>query len=153
MNYSDMSGHDWDEDTHLSGLNIPLSYTPSPEHGNSHVSHRPTTREVFQTVAQETESERSDNEHEETPYMEFQLDAESSLAGDNHCCLQDERLRLVEEELALEEHQELERLGTYLFTICVGSPLINPSHRVAHILATRKRQSEGGCLQSNPSTL
>ena len=91
------------------------------------------THSIFQhfwTAVQEPESDRSEHEHEDIPYTKFSLDAESDSAGDLQYCLQDERLHLVEERLALEEHQELERLGMYLFMIawapcwsicCIGS--------------------------------
>ena len=92
MNYSDASGRDWDENTHLNKFNIPLLHVPYPEPSNFHAFHRLTTHEVFQTAIQEQESNRSEDEHDDIPYMNFQLDAESDLAGDLQYCLQDKRL-------------------------------------------------------------
>jgi hypothetical protein len=127
MNNGNMSGHDWDENMSLHEFTIPFLHSLSPEPGPSHVSRRPGVHAVFQTVAQETNSELSEDEHEEIQdknykdtYVHFKPDVksdsvDSGTEGDICYQLQDERLHLAEEAWALEEQQELDNLGTYLF--------------------------------------
>lgn len=85
------------------------------------MSHRPEACAVFQTVAQETDSERSEHEHEgiqdkiyQDTYVHFGPNIESDLTNPNstdsntkeeaHHWPQDEGLHLAEGAQSLEKH-------------------------------------------------
>ena len=144
MNYGDASGCDRDENTYLHEFTIPFSHSPPPEPGPSHVSRRSGACAVFQTVAQETDSERSEDEHEkiqdkkyQDTYLRFEPDAESESADsdseeEDHYWLQDERLHPAEETQDLEEQQELDNLGSRIFSQWEKDNLKAAAYKVTH---------------------
>lgn len=144
MSYGDVSGRDWDENTYLHGLNISLPHQLSLEPGPSRVSRRPEACAIFQTAAQETDSNGSEDEGEATQdhtYVCFEPDVASDSADSDtgiHSGLQDERLHPAEEAQDLQEQRELDNLGTYLFMIVWAPHCLNVLHRVRHILAIGK---------------
>jgi hypothetical protein len=132
MNNGNMSRHDWDENMYLDEFTMNFSHSPSPEPSPSGMSHHPGVRTIFWTVAQETDSELSEDKHDKIQdkkykdtYVHFKPDVKSNstdsvdsdIEEDIHYQLQDERLHLAEEAWDLEEQWELDNLGTYLFAI------------------------------------
>ena len=94
------------------------------------MSHHPGACSVFQTVAQETDSERSEDEHEEIQdilyqdtYTCFEPDAKSNSANSDaeeevhhgHW-LQNKSIHPAEEARGLEGQQELAKLGSCVFS-------------------------------------
>ena len=146
MNHSDASRRNQDETTYLDDSIMPLLHFPSPEPGPSCLSHHPGTCTVFQTVAQETDSEMSEHEHEEMQdkiyqdtHIHFKPDAESDSidsmdadAEEGEYRVQDERLHLADETLHLEEHQELQKLGSSVFSQWEKDNLKAAAYKVTH---------------------
>ena len=148
MSCGDVSGRDWDKNTDLNENTIPLSHSQCPEPGPSCVFHRPEACAVFQTVAQESDSERAEEEHEERQekiyqdtYVHFEPDVESdstesastqSDAKEEAHWLQDERLHLAEEARSLEKHRELDDLGSRIFSHQEKDNLKAAAYKVSH---------------------
>ena len=148
MNYGDASGRDSHEITDLHKLTIPLSHFQHPEPGPSHVSHRPEARDVFQTVAQESDHEGEEDEHEkrqdniyQITYVHFEpgakpdsveSDSSESDAKEEAHQPQDDRLHITEEAHSLEGHQELNDLGSRIFSQREIDNLKAAAYKVSH---------------------
>jgi len=146
MNHSDVSGHDWDENTYLHAFEIPLSCSPPPEPSPSHVSHGPEACTLFQTVAQEIGSETSEDKHDEIQdkvyqdtYVHFKPDVKSDSTNSDieeeakaQFSLQDKRLHLAEEAQDLEDCQELDNLGLHIFSQRERDNLKAATYKVTH---------------------
>ena len=144
MNYGDASGRDLHEIMDLHELMIPLSHFQHPEPGPSHMSHRPEARDVFQTVAQESDHESGEDEHEErqdsiyqTTYIHFEPDVEPDLvesdssesdAKEEAHRPQDDRLHIAEETHSL----ELNDLGLCIFSQREIDNLKAAAYKVSH---------------------
>jgi len=162
MNYGDTSRHYQDETTYSHEFTTPLSHSPSHEPSPSCVSHHPGAyfnmndggmsrhdqdkNAIFQSVDQETNSERSEDEHEEIQdkryqetYVCFRPNVESNSGNSNsdteediHYQLVDKRLHPAEESQELEEQQELVKLGSHIFSKWEKDNLKAAAYKVAH---------------------
>ena len=144
--YSDASGCDRDEFTYLDDSIVPLSYFSSPEPGPSCMSRHPGACTVFQTAAQETDGERSEDEHGEIEnklyqdtYVSFEPDAESDSTksdaeeeGHRGQWPQNEIFHPAEEARALEEQHELQKLGSRALSQWEKDNLKAAAYKITH---------------------